>query len=482
MDYFDKYKKTLINNDEIQYILRMKKLNIKDNKNQFGGNDSQSGVNHSQSGGNDSQSGVNHSQSGGNDSQSGVNDSQSGGKYGCNYQNKFDEICKDDDKGIYKSKESCINDCETRYIDNQLVIGKIKHETMKFFLFIKELINNEKMEVYIKGGNVLGMKILRLIYKQYKNTDKFEYYFNKFLELELIKDWDFVAYSKKKLTDEYKIKIDSIAKKFKLVSRAKTFILYQTKRPILIEDKALYEIAIYDKELINEYSQLEIPLTTMKIQINQFNLKYIFMFSKSFRDKTFDLSIIKRMIEKIHVSIHPYENGMYKTKNIDRGNLSKDMLNFIFKYKQYDTNLPQFLITQTTDLTRMIFRLIEKNIPKTDKIYHFLKNDIKYEKKPRWLLNTKFIMNMIDKFSKELGKKLLEIYKSTKSIEKINLFLTGVRIDRIEIDFDKLTEQGKLLVKNIFSNLIKEIGEDVIKDLNNDDKLNKLLKFLIIHI
>lgn len=436
MNNFNKYKNEFIKNDELNYISNINKLDIS------------------------------------------IINNQIGGKYNCFYKNKFDEICKQHKNGKYNSKKICIDDCETQYIHHQVLIGKLKYEASKFFLFIKELIENG-MEVYIKGGNVLGLKILRLIYKNYKNSDNFEYYFNKFLELNLIKDWDFIAYSKKKLTDEYKKKIDIIAVKYKLILRAKTFILYQISKPKMTDGKALYEIAIYDYDAKSLFSQLEIPLTTMIMRVDKYTLKYVFMFSKCFLEKSFDTSLMKRLSSKIHVTIHNYENGMYKANKLDTGTLNGDMIKFILKYKKYNVNLPQFLITHTQDLTRMILRLIEKNIPKTEKINNFLINVIKYKKKPQWLIDTKFIIEIINKFTKDLGNKLLEIYKSSNSIEKVNEFLTGVRLDRIESDYNNILKDGLVLVKNIFYGLIQELGSENINKLNNTNKFYKLLKFLL---
>jgi hypothetical protein len=47
----------------------------------------------------------------------------------------------------------------------------------------------------------------------------------------------------------------------------------------MLDDKALFEISIVDSD---SYSDLEIPLTTMKIRVHEYNIKYIFMFAKLF--------------------------------------------------------------------------------------------------------------------------------------------------------------------------------------------------------
>ena len=165
-------------------------------------------------------------------------------------------------------------------------------------------------------------------------------------------------------------------------------------------------------------------------------------------------------------------------KKTDNGLLSDGLIEFINNYKKLDKNLPQFLITHTEDLTRLIFRLQEKNIPKTKKIQNFLKQYVKYEKEPHWLLNIEFIEKSINKYTEDLGNKLLEIYKNGKSIEKVDEFLSGVRVDRLELDFDKCCDNGKVLIYNIFNKLIIELGKDNINKLDNTNKLYKLFKFL----
>ena len=111
----------------------------------------------------------------------------------------------------------------------------------------------EGYEVYLKGGTVLGLKILKMIYDLY-SEDNFERYFNDFLELDLIRDWDFVAYTGVPIEEDLKEKLNKMAYKYSLVPRAKTFVLYQTKYPIKLNDQALFEISIMDKEIFSNYS------------------------------------------------------------------------------------------------------------------------------------------------------------------------------------------------------------------------------------
>jgi hypothetical protein len=423
-----------------------------------------------------------------------------GMRFDCDPKEKFKDICKENEKGKYKTKESCINDCENQYINKHLLDINIKGETVKFYLFIKDIIQNEKINVYIKGGNVIGLKLLKMIYNKYKNDDKkFREIFNKFLSLELIKDWDFAAYTTQPIDDKYREKLDKIAEKYKLVPRAKTFILYQTKRPILTEDKPLFEISIVEDA--DSFSKLEIPMTTMKVKITEYNLKYIYMFAKSFlayknKNEEFDFDIIKRMLDKINILIHPHKKGLYdvgeKKERYDKGELNDELIKFINTYDDFDKNFPQFLITHLEDPYRMLFRLIDKNIKKSEKIKQFIKDDMKDDPRQTWLFDSKWLLDKIYVFMKAFGEKIHKIYideyyttnSLEKSLHKVGKFLEGINFGRTEIELDNFSEDGKKLINLMLGKLIKEITTnykvDDIKKINKDNnKFYLLLTTLI---
>jgi hypothetical protein len=418
-----------------------------------------------------------------------LNNMNGGNRYDCIPNNNFKDICIEKNNGKYKTKEGCINDCETLYIRNEIKKIKIDSEASKFYFFVKDIIKNENIDVYLKGGNVLGLKVLKMIYDKYKNNiDEFKKIFKEFLKLELIKVWDFAGYTKKEITLEYREKLDGIALKYKLHQRAKTFILYQTKKPILLEEKPLFEISVLDSD---SWSKLEIPLTTMKVKINEYNIKYVFMFCKLFYsfknyEEEFDYDILFRMLDKINILIYPHKNGLYNvTNNFDKGELNDELIKFIKTYNDFDKNMPQFLATHIEDPFRILYRLPEKNIPKNDKIKEFLKKNLNI-KNEEWLFDSEFIKKMIKLFCENLGKKLVDIYKQSyiktfdikKSIESIDLFLNGVSFSkRIQLDYDMLTNNGKNLLKLIFQKLIDEIEIKNINLLEIDMNLFKFIKF-----
>jgi hypothetical protein len=431
-----------------------------------------------------------------------INKSYNGStRYECKPQNRYSNICIPDTKGYYKSKESCVNDCENKYINHHLTKANIKGETSKFYLFIKDIIKNENFDVYIKGGNVIGLYILKMIYNKHKNNDdKFINSFSEFLKLNLVQDWDFASYTKHKIDDEYRNKLDSIAEKYILVPRAKTFILYQTKRPILIDKRALFEIAVLDSD---NYSKLEIPMTSMKIKVHEYNLKYIFMFAKSFlayklsgKESEFDFDIIKKMISKINVVVHPHKEGLYdpSLQNFDTGGLNNELISFINDYtlskkidKGNEKKLAQFLVIHISDPFRLLYRFPEKNVPKTEKIKNFIKKELDESIMPSWLMDTGKMSKIVKEFVEEFGQKVKQIYinefkKSSsvdKSMSKVIEFVSGINFNRTKIEFKNFTDDNKDILKLMLSPLIKEVGVEKILSLDDTNNTIRFFKFLV---
>ena len=415
------------------------------------------------------------------------NEMYGGGKYDCDPSKDFKELCFEKENGKYKSKESCINDCENKYITTNLIKANIKGESLKFQLFIKDIIKTEKIDVYIKGGNVIGLKLLKMIYDKYKNDNiQFMKVFNKFLELELIKDWDFAGYTKNQIDESYRDELDNKAKEYKLVPRAKTFILYQTKKPLLTEGKPMFEIALLDSD---SFSKMEIPLTTMKMKVTEYNIKYVFMYCKSFLNKdNIDFDMLKRMIKKTNIIIYPHKNGLYEVtpKTFDKGELNDDLIKFIKTFDDFDKNMPQFLATHIEDPFRILYRLPEKNIKKNDKIKDFIKTYITKEPQT-WLFESSFIIKTLKIFMEQLGDKIYNIYienyeKTTNKQESLEMaikFLDGINFSRVQIDFKLLSELGINLLKLLFEKLINKIEKINLTGLKNTNKTIEFIKFLV---
>jgi hypothetical protein len=407
---------------------------------------------------------------------------QNGGssKYICNPNISFVDICQPSENGIYKSKEKCINDCEKKYINTHLIKAKLKHETTQFKLFIEQLMNNN-FTVYIKGGTVLGLQILKMIYNKYSGKE-FETFFNEFIKTGLIRDWDFVAYTNNKIDETFRERMDNLAKKFNLVPRAKTFILYQVKYPIRINDQALFEIALLEDADNN--IDLELPLTTMKVKVNRRNLEHIFMLAKCFSSQEpIDIDIIKHIMKDMNIIIPHNKNGLFKFDKLYIGELSKDMLKLIKDYTK-DIYLQQFLITHIKEPNRMLYRLLEKNIPKINKINTFFRESRIDSKKIEWLFDPIYINNFVTKFIDLIGSKIYSFIPKNKPnditniITNIDEFFQGINLFRLETEYKNFSCKGTDMIKVLFERIHNELFKDNIIEGFNESKLIKLLRFL----
>jgi hypothetical protein len=436
-------------------------------------------INHILVGGRKRKKNINKSKSGSNNLSDGTNSE----RFNCEPENKFSEICSSNSKGYYNSKSSCMNDCENKYIKYNLKKANIFSETTIFSNFIYTLLS-QKYDVYLKGGTVLGLYILKLLYEKYGNNEKeFEKNFNDLLKLDLIKDWDFTTYTYNNIDENLEKELANIAKKNNLVRRGKTFILYQTEYPIKVNDSALFEISIMEDEI---FSNLELPLTTMKIKINKKNLNYIFMFAKCFysykvKNIPIETDIIKHMISKLNFYIYPNKNGLFSINkdNYHIGNLNKNIVEYIHKFS-HNLDKEQFFITQIQEPNRIFYRLLEKNIPKNEKIVAFLK---KYDlpSDHSWLLDTKSIEKLISTFINNLGDKIIDIFnKQSNPVDGLNAvsaFLDGIYLKRIEIEYPNTGEKGKNLIKKLLSKINKKIPKDFYYKYK-DNKLIECLAFL----
>lgn len=403
-----------------------------------------------------------------------TSDNMIGGKYICKPKNKFNNICEDNSNGIYNTKDNCIDECVNKYINNNLTRSKLAKETTGYYNLIKDLLA-ENMDIYLKGGTVLGLYIMQNIYRQ-TPKNLFQKKFAEYLKQDLIRDWDFACYTKdKKITQEYRAKLDSMADKYHMVPRAKTFILYQTKYPIKINDNSLFEISVLDH---NDRVNLELPMTTITIRVTLDNIYEIFMLANCFylyyvKNIPVDISYVKYVLKSMQFIVPPYKNGMFLVNNMHTGSMSQSLLNFIKKFSKNDLNLQQFLITHIIEPHRMMYRLLSKNIPKSIKITNYY-NVNKFSKKKLGILLGMNINKIITSFINKLSAQLYNIYinNPNEAINKLNAFFEGVNLDRLRIEYPNISDEGKQLIKLLFNKIYKFVN------FNDTNQLSKLIKFL----
>jgi hypothetical protein len=265
-----------------------------------------------------------------------------------------------------------------------------------------------------------------------------------------------------------------------MVPRAKTFILYQTKFPIRLEDQALFELAILENE---DNINLELPMSTIKVKVNLKNLNHIFMLANCFylyknKNISIDIDFVKHAIKNIDFIIPKHKDGLYIMNKIYTGDMSEELITFIKNFAKSDLNLQQFLITHFIEPQRMFYRLLMKNIPKSNKINLFYQENNLNKKTPTWLIDSKYINNQIQLFVENLSSYIYKIYLKNESnpekiITELDSFFEGVNLNRIQIEYNNINCTGKDLIKILFGRIYKNI---LIKD--TDSNLVKLLLFL----
>ena len=208
------------------------------------------------------------------------------------------------------------------------------------------------------------------------------------------------------------------------------------------------------------------------------------MFAKCFysykiKNIPIDTDIIKHMTSKLNFYIYPNKNGLFSINedNFNVGALNNNIVEYIHKFS-HNLDKEQFLITYIQEPNRIFYRLLEKNIPKVEKIISFLK---KYElpSDHSWLFDTKSIEKLMNSFISNLGEKIVDIYnKQSNNVDGLNAitdFLDGVNFKRIEIEYSNTGEKGKNLIKKLLSKIYKKIPEDFY----NKYKDNKLIECLV---
>jgi hypothetical protein len=154
------------------------------------------------------------------------------------------------------------------------------------------------------------------------------------------------------------------------------------------------------------------------------------------------------------------------------------MLKFIGKYKKYDPNMPQFLVTHITDPTRLFFRIFSKNLPKMRKICRFLSDKGITKKTPEWVISADFLTGVIDTFVDDLSKHLVMLYDK-EGMDAVQKFMDGVELNRISSNYSRTSMEGLEMAVRLFAPLYHIVGSNLGR-MDGIDKHSvvKNLKFM----
>ncbi len=254
---------------------------------------------------------------------------------------------------------------------------QLEQEINDWCKYLHDLIG---FNIYLKGGSVLGLKILQMMINHGKLNDQT---LKDFCELQLIKDWDYTIYY-----DENIILTKEIYEKHNIKNEASTMIVVRHTNKTMINGESLFEASIKKNEPL---SALEIPLTSMKIKLKSLeDIQSIKKIAAMFYNNNIDLDQLISIINRIKIEIMDCENGLFNITNdidnIDNGDLSLLMLNLISE-SSINSSQKQFLISNLVQPDRLFYRFKEKNIKKNAKIVKFLTEMNISIKEEKWLID-----------------------------------------------------------------------------------------------
>ena len=249
--------------------------------------------------------------------------------------------------------------------------------------FEKLFLHDENLSLYLKGGSVIGIYLLKNI--------NFNLY-DAFNQLNLINDYDFILESSDPM-------VNQLGKEFGIFLYVNTLKLQILRR----YDSNLIELSICKKD-----DQLELPMTAMKCKITNDNYKLFLLFLYKLKYKFLTKEDLK-FLKDIYIHIPEHKNGIFINieSNIYLSNDIKNIINHITTNKNEKQCL-YHLVQNPSHLSRLKW----KNWDKSNKIkafYHLYLNDL-----PSWLLNDT-IINLVDDFILHLNYLITNIYNKYKN-------------------------------------------------------------------
>lgn len=378
---------------------------------------------------------------------------------------------EENENGLYTSEEKCKNIKELFY--KNTLIDNLDEESKDWHNFILQILKSGNNKVYLKGGSVIGIYLLNYLYKNF-NENTFKTQLVDLFKLNLIKDWDFTVYANERTDDN-----DFNFEGFNNEGATIKIYRWRKKDPTLIKiegspDEFLFEVSVKKGEPVSE---LEIPMTAMKVAINERNIYYVlllakFIFLYKINKIKYDIledflldKTIKKFIQNFEIIIPEARNGFFKINSesdIDNGGLSNELLNVIKRSSEKINNNAfdsrQFLISEMKEPDRFFVRLVDKNLPKSEKIKNFINTN------ESWLLDKELINSLSESFLIEIEKEIKMFYQINE-LDKLFSILEDLQNISSCLNYYKIKEM-----------LIQEVEN--IENINNNDFLNNIeIKF-----
>jgi len=294
---------------------------------------------------------------------------------------------------------------------------------MNFLKYLQKIFQHYPNPVlYLKGGAVLGIKVLQ-------DTN----------HLITIKDFDFVLEDDRCCNDyfyyefgkEFGISLNGCQKR----SQGKKTKLHVMRHYY----KKGYELLVCNKD------DFELPMTSMKIYITEKNCVSFFNLLNKLKNETYQNINFKELLKfKVTIPNH-IEGGMFNQLFEPNNTVISNIIINTTENKHYQQCL-YYLISNPTNITRLKF----KNIPKSEYIKQLYQSRSTY---PNWLLDENLILNLVEKLIVNITLYFDNIYDCYKK-EIITL------TEHI-IVFDKLVKECDSLDIKINRDLIRSDLTDI---------------------
>ena len=315
---------------------------------------------------------------------------QNGGGFKCDLtrKTKGDLCIEDEDPSNDRDKAYCENACSTEKLTGEITIWEN---------YLRALLTDEH-HIYAKGGSILGIIVLKDLLLNKPITHEL---INEYNEMNLIKDWDLTVVN---VTDEIKSSIKSKGIAYDILDEATAFPVLRYRDGILIANENLLELSIKTSENL---SDLEVPLTAIKFELKLSNLSnFLNLIKLLFNQNTiFDnIDEIKRTLELLDLTPTNirFEDGFFTVlpEQFNDGGLSPELLSTI-ESSSSELSHRQFLVSQFKEPDRLIYRLLDKNLKKSNNIRNLYGRHGLSQ--PAFLINEEKIKTLITTFFTNLN-------------------------------------------------------------------------------
>ena len=436
-----------------------------------------------------------------------VKKSMKGGQYKCaDDKKKIKELCVDDVSGEYQDKSECESKCLDKKLKNEFDAWR------SLFVWCSENLGENK--IYCKGGSALGLEVLKsflelkliefneqINYTEFVTSNKinllnsgyFSSKFNEFVKLkypefnklELIKDWDFTVL----MSDEQKVEFIKEAQKLGIQNQGQTISILRYEKGLHINEDYLLELSVKTNQLL---SDLELPLTNLKFEVNSGNIDLFFQIVEMFVKNDFNFDLMRKKLNQLlnpvlvngEELVDSITNGFYNITDpskIDTADLSPKLLELIDNFLQQKNNnnnsnrlnnlaIIQFLITQLIQPDRLFIRFFKKNLEKSKKIIEFYEeNKIPI---PNWLMNKRVLQRIQRKIDSFLN--FLNLYINSNLV--IPDELLNPKIDSTK-QIKEIFKDFITIMETLFANMnLSRLHTDKI----DKEKIEKLLPISVL--